>query len=153
MLFVVNSGDAIMSKIKIAHVQVIPKLSGAQLFSLSLLSSLPNDVYEKYIIFSESETVTSQQKEEVIARFADAGVTIIWLKSLRRNIGLHDVQCFFELVSIFKDNGFDIVHTNSTKPGIIARIAARVAGVKKVVHTVHGIAYHANLPLLKRIFF
>lgn len=153
MPFVVNSGDVIMSKIKIAHVQVIPKLSGAQLFSLSLLSSLPNDVYDKYIIFSEGEAVTSQQKEEVITRFAEAGVTIIWLKSLRRDIGLHDIQCFFELISIFRGKGFDIVHTNSTKPGIIARIAARVAGVKKVVHTVHGIAYHANLSLLKRFFF
>lgn len=153
MPFVVNSGDAIMSKIKIVHVQVIPKLSGAQLFSLSLLSSLSSELYDKYIIFSADEGVTLQQKEEVVTRFSEAGAKVIWLKSLRRSIGVHDVQCFWKLVSIFKKHGFDIVHTNSTKPGIIARIAARVAGVKKIIHTVHGIAYHDNLPLWKRVFF
>lgn len=153
MPFVVNSGDTIMSKIKIVHVQVIPKLSGAQLFSLSLLSSLSSELYDKYIIFSEDEDVTVQQKEEVVTRFSAAGVKIIWLKSLRRSIGVHDVKCLLELVSIFKKHCFDIVHTNSTKPGIIARIAARVAGIKKIIHTVHGIAYHDNIPLLKRVFF
>lgn len=148
-----NSDDANMKRIKIAHVQVIPKLSGAQLFSLSLLASLPDDEYDKYVIFSDGEDVSIEQRREVISRFTKAGVSIIWMKSLRRSIGLHDVKCFREFFSIFKKYEFDIVHTNSTKPGIVARIAARMAGVNKVIHTVHGIAYHANLSLFKRLFF
>ncbi|WP_407235593.1 glycosyltransferase [Escherichia coli] len=46
-----------------------------------------------------------------------------------------------------------MVHTNSTKPGVIARIAAKFAGVRKIVHTVHGIAFHAEMNTFKRLFY
>lgn len=153
MQLMVNMGDWIVNRLKIVHVQVIPKLSGAQLFSLSLLSALPSELYEKYVIFSDRELVGPEQKEEIISRFSDAGVSIIWLSSLQREISLRDVRCFLDLYAIFKQYNFDIVHTNSTKPGILARVAARIVGVKKVIHTVHGIAYHANLSIFKRLFF
>jgi glycosyltransferase involved in cell wall biosynthesis len=45
------------------------------------------------------------------------------------------------------------VHTNSTKPGVIARVAAKFAGIEKIVHTVYGIAFHKYEPLLKRSFY
>ncbi|ECI3445885.1 glycosyltransferase family 1 protein, partial [Salmonella enterica subsp. houtenae] len=47
----------------------------------------------------------------------------------------------------------DIVHTNSTKPGILARIAARMSGVKKIVHTVHGISFYKGQNVIKRLVY
>ena len=58
-----------------------------------------------------------------------------------RDAGLEppaDVRAFIELVGIFRRGRFDVVHTHNPKPGLMGRIAARVAGVPIVVNTVHG---------------
>jgi glycosyltransferase involved in cell wall biosynthesis len=41
-----------------------------------------------------------------------------------------------------KRGAFDVVHTHSSKAGILGRIAARLAGVETVVHTLHGLVFH-----------
>lgn len=136
---------------KIAHVQVIPKLSGVQQITLDILSGLSdsyfNEVIEKTVICGELID------EQFIDSFEKEGIKIISVPSIKRNIGLHDLKSFFLLYKLFKKNKYDIVHTNSTKPGIIARIAAKCAGTKKVIHTVHGIAYHAHTGLFARCFY
>jgi len=136
-------------KIKIAHVQVLPILSGVQNISLEILSGLSSEKYDKYLICS-LDVIESQVFKD---KFENAGVTIIRLASLKRSIGLHDVKVCRDLYRLFKLHRFDIVHSHSTKPGIVARAMARVAGVKAVIHTVHGVAFHKNERLDKRIVF
>jgi glycosyltransferase involved in cell wall biosynthesis len=136
-------------KIKIAHVQVLPILSGVQNISLEIFSGLSNDKYDKYLICSLDEIESEVFKD----KFEKAGVTIIRLANLKRNIGLHDVKVCIELYRLFKHYQFDVVHTHSTKPGIVARTMARIAGVRAVIHTVHGVAFHKNERLLKRLVF
>ncbi|RJT14887.1 glycosyltransferase family 4 protein [Rahnella inusitata] len=134
---------------KIAHVQVIPKLSGVQQITLDILSGL-NDIQnpiEKIVICGELI------ENEFVEAFVKEGIEIISIPSIKRSIGFHDIKCFIDLYKLFKKNKFDIVHTNSTKPGIIARIAAKCAGIKKIIHTVHGIAFHAHTHILIRIFY
>lgn len=132
---------------KIVHVQVIPQLSGVQQVSLDILKNLGSE-YDKYIIFGGEK---GDEKFESIFRIND--INIIYIKTLHRSISLLDFKAFIELYRIFKKYRFDIVHTNSTKPGIIARIAAKFAGIQKIIHTVHGIAFHKYEPLLKRLFY
>ena len=55
---------------------------------------------------------------------------------------LHDLKAFLALKKYFKAGKFDVVHTHSSKAGILGRLAARAAGVPVVVHTVHGQAFH-----------
>ncbi len=134
---------------KIAHVQVVPQLSGAQQVSLDILSSLNSDKNELYMICGELQDFSS----DFVEKFNEIGVTTIEIPELKRYIGKHDISAFKKLYDIFKNYNFDIVHTNSTKPAILARIAARLAGCKKIIHTVHGIAFHKHIPFLKRIIF
>jgi len=66
---------------------------------------------------------------------------------------LHDFKAYCALKKYFKDNRFDVVHTHSSKAGIIGRLAARAAGVPVVVHTVHGQAFHPYQSKLKNKLF
>jgi glycosyltransferase involved in cell wall biosynthesis len=53
-----------------------------------------------------------------------------------------DIRAYRELSAIFRRHRFPLVHTHSSKPGVLARIAARRAGVPWVVHHVHSFAFH-----------
>lgn len=76
--------------------------------------------------------------EETRAR----GVPLLLEPSLVRRVhpGL-DLVALERLVRHFRRGRYEIVHTNSSKAGILGRIAARIAGVPIVVHTAHGWAF------------
>lgn len=131
---------------KILHIQVIPKLSGVQKISLDILKNLPDLEYEKWILFSDHSDIGN--REECEKAFESAGVKVIYSNKMYRSIGLKDFAAIYEIYKLCKHERFDIVHTHSTKPGIIGRIAATCAQVPLIVHTVHGLAFHhfTNFP-------
>ena len=65
----------------------------------------------------------------------------------------HDLKAYFALKKYFKANKFDVVHTHSSKAGIIGRLAAKAAKVPVIVHTVHGQAFHPYQSRLKNRLF
>lgn len=127
-------------KKKILHILVLPKLAGSQMVALEILKSLPDECYEKWVLFSNVKDCGD--KTECVRRFEQVGVKVVFSDKLKRNIGLKDFSATVELYRLCKKEKFDIVHTHSTKPGIIGRIAATLASVPLVVHTVHGLAFH-----------
>jgi len=53
-----------------------------------------------------------------------------------------DVRACGALVRLFRERRYDVVHTHSGKAGILGRLAARLAGVPVVVHTIHGPSFY-----------
>ena len=73
----------------------------------------------------------------------DAKVQLVpWLK--------HAISPPFDLLAVlklrnyFRAAGIDLVHTHSSKAGILGRLAANLAGVPAVVHTVHGWSFNPS---------
>ncbi len=127
-------------KKKILHIQVLPKLSGVQRISLEIFKGLSESDYDKWVIFSDSLDVGD--KEDCKSAFEKVGVRVLFSKNLQRKIGFHDIFATIEIYKLCRKEKFDIVHTHSTKPGVIGRIAATLARVPFVIHTVHGLAFY-----------
>ena len=69
---------------------------------------------------------------------------VVQIPSLTRELSpLTDYRAYRELKAHFRAESYDVVHTHSSKAGILARIAATHARVPLVVHTVHGPPFHA----------
>ena len=68
---------------------------------------------------------------------------LILIPEMRREVNpILDFISFLKLYFLMLREKFDIVHTHSSKAGILARVAAKLAGVKIIVHTIHGLPFH-----------
>lgn len=81
-------------------------------------------------------------------RAREAGFRIIEIPELQRSIHpLRDWACYRRLLSVITELKPDIVHTHSSKAGIIGRRAAAKLRVP-VVHTIHGASFHRGQSVL-----
>lgn len=77
--------------------------------------------------------------EEARAR----GIPLTILPQLVRQIDpRQDLTALIKLTRFIRQNRFAIVHTHSSKAGILGRLAARMAGTPLIVHTIHGWSFH-----------
>ena len=79
---------------------------------------------------------------------------IIEMPSLVRELNpLKDWQAVKALKKLFRERKFDVVHTHSSKAGVVGRAAAWKAKVPFICHTVHGQAFHAYEQPLKNFIY
>jgi glycosyltransferase involved in cell wall biosynthesis len=88
---------------------------------------------------------------ELHTEAARLGVPPLVLTPVVRQISLiKDVRALVALWRLFRRERPDIVHTHSSKAGILGRLAARLARVPVIVHTVHGWPFHTETGRLDR---
>jgi glycosyltransferase involved in cell wall biosynthesis len=79
---------------------------------------------------------------------AEAGCRLVRLPPLRRAVRpLHDWLAGRALRRLFERIEPDVVHTHSSKAGILGRRAAAQARVPVIVHTIHGMSFNRTQPL------
>jgi glycosyltransferase involved in cell wall biosynthesis len=130
---------------RILHIQLLPLLSGVQNVMLHILQGLDQSEYEIY--------VACKPGGPLVKEVLNKGYTFLPLPLFEHRISPLDAAVFFQLFFLCRRYKFDIVHTHSSKPGLLGRIAARLAGVPLVVHTGHGAPFHTKQPLFTRNLF
>jgi glycosyltransferase involved in cell wall biosynthesis len=83
--------------------------------------------------------VASGQKGLLAKKLQDAGIKIFPIRALQRDISItNDVKSFLELLTLFRTEKPDVVHLNSSKAAGVGALAARVAGIPRIIFTAHG---------------
>ena len=116
---------------------------GAQKYVFELATHVPKPAFEVKVVCGQGDTLPEKLKA--------VSIPVVQLPNLGRDINIFkDISSFFSLISLFKKERPDIVHLNSSKIGGIGALAARIAGVKKIIFTVHGFAFNENRPWIER---
>lgn len=132
--------------IKIAHIQLLPLLSGVQRVCLDELIRLDPRTFDRYLICKEEGPLTIEAQKY--------GIKCLFVKSLVREISLkNDFKALWYLWKLIKQHNFDIVHTHSSKTGVLGRVAAWLGRTKLIVHTVHGFSFPAAKNKLQKLLF
>ena len=70
-------------------------------------------------------------------------ISVFTFNSLKRDISpFSDILVIFQLYRFIKKNNYDIVHTHSSKAGVVGRIAAWLAKTPIIIHHNHAKPYH-----------
>jgi len=137
-----------MRRIKVAHIITRMIIGGAQENTLLTVLGLQKD--NKYKVF----LITGIEKGPEGRLALDKVENIIFEKYLVRKLSpIKDIICFIKLIKQFRKYKFDIVHTHSSKAGIIARVAAFIARVPVIIHTIHGLPFHSYQSVFKNRLF
>lgn len=122
---------------KIRVLQIITRLivGGAQGIALSIASGLDKDKFEVTFL-----TGPQDFNIEMVKKW---NINAIIIPDLIRKINpVKDLMALIRLYFFIKKNKFDIVHTHTSKAGVLGRIAAKLAHVPIIFHTPHGSIFH-----------
>jgi glycosyltransferase involved in cell wall biosynthesis len=82
------------------------------------------------------------------------GYSVHVVPSLRRAVRpIADWQARRDLARTLAAIGPEVVHTHSSKAGILGRLAARDVGIPTIVHTIHGMSFNRTQPLPIRLVY
>ena len=137
-------------KPKILYIITRLILGGAQKDTISSVALLRGNGYDAALLSGPSGGPEGDLKD--FARIN--GVDVVEIPELKREIDpLKDIIALFKIYRFIKNNRFDIVHTHTSKAGFLGRLAARLAGVRIIVHTPHGHVFYGYYGRFKTKMF
>ncbi len=121
-------------QIKVLHV-ITKFVAGAG--GNTLLTALGTD-RERYEVW-----VAGSPEGSLWERAEANGVRTVRMRRLQEVIApLDDLIVLVELTRLMRSERFAIVHTHSSKAGVLGRLAAWLARTPVVIHTIHGFSMH-----------
>lgn len=135
---------------KVLHIITRLIIGGAQQNTMITASQLDSRKFDVMLVSGPQTGSEGSLIGEVTRR----GVKLQILQELVREISpFKDLAALLKLYRLMRSQAFSIVHTHSSKAGILGRIAAKMAGVPVIVHTVHGWSFHDRMRAPRRWLF
>jgi glycosyltransferase involved in cell wall biosynthesis len=129
--------------LRVLHVITRMIVGGAQENTLLSCALIDRSHFPSTLLTGPETGSEGELHSETLAR----GVRFLVEPSLVRRLSpWHDAVATFRLWRAIRDGGYDIVHTHSSKAGILGRVAARLAGTPVIVHTAHGWSFNRHQP-------
>ena len=135
----------------VVHIITKLEMGGAQKVCLTIKKGLDShNIWASLISGDSGELVKSARQLP----------NSIFIKELKREVSIlgifNELVCFFKLIQhvrrLKKQYPDLIVHTHSTKAGLMGRWASFFAGVKRRVHTIHGYGFQPEQNLFIRFW-
>ncbi|MBM3459660.1 MAG: glycosyltransferase family 4 protein, partial [Armatimonadetes bacterium] len=136
--------------VRVLHVITRMVKGGAQENTLATVAGIQGRGWDSALITGPAEGLEGSLEPAIRAR----GVRTIPVPDLVRELSpRQDLAATRALVRIFRAERPHLVHTHTSKAGILGRVAARMARIPAVIHTPHGHVFHSYESGLKtRIF-
>jgi glycosyltransferase involved in cell wall biosynthesis len=90
---------------------------------------------------------------EGTSEIVSKGVAVRQIEIRRRISPLRDLRALVALYALCRREKFDIVHTHTSKAGILGRVAAKLSGVPIVLHTFHGTPFSERSGGMKNLLY
>ena len=110
-------------------------IGGPAVLLADLISRLPAEEFTHTLITGVCE---ENEVDYLLSNPLDSEV--IYLSNIQRSlIPFNDIKSFFQLIFTLRQIKPEIVHTHTSKAGVLGRTATRIACPKaKIIHTYHG---------------
>ncbi len=144
---------------KIIHIITRLDMGGSAQNTLLTCLGLSEKKYEVILacglsLESKMTDLEQQSVDRQIEKASESGVKVVPISSLVRRISpVFDIRAFFTLWKIISREKPTIVHTHSSKAGILGRLAAKMTGVPVIVHTPHGHVFFGHFrPFVSKLY-
>ncbi len=132
-----------VAPIRVLHIITRMIVGGAQ--ENTLLSVVGLDAMPEYDVTLVSGI--DKGKEGEMLSQARETTKLIVLPEMGRSINpFSDLVAFWKLYKLIRAGRYHIVHTHSSKAGVLGRLAAWFAGTPLIVHTLHSLVFHDYQP-------
>ncbi|HCE46507.1 MAG TPA: hypothetical protein DET40_23425 [Lentisphaeria bacterium] len=138
-----------MSKIKILLI-LEATAGGTRRYITQVLTHLDLNKFEPVLFCAVKRDPAFLDDIELIRK---RGIKVVVFAMKREISPLSDMWLILKMAKAIKRENPDIVHTHSSKAGIIGRTAARLAGVAKIAHTPHVFPFEMDVGKFKRQFY
>jgi glycosyltransferase involved in cell wall biosynthesis len=127
-----------MSPIRVLHAITMLELGGAQRNTLDTVARLDRSRFAVGLACAEHGVLLEEAR-------SIPNATLFELPHLKREVDPGaDLRAVGELRRAIRAFQPHIVHTHSSKAGVLGRLAARREGVPRVVHSIHGFGFGAH---------
>lgn len=137
-------------RIRVCHVLEATE-GGTRQYLSDICLGLPSGRFEQTAVVS---TLRTPDFAKDLERLREGGVRVEIVQMVREVNWRRDLAAFGTLREFFRANAFDIIHTHSSKAGILGRFAAWRSGNRALrVHSPHAFAFEMDLPASRRLLF